>query len=101
MYYIGLRNPERFGMILGRSANSDVGMMDSLELPLQAKLLPVFVFWGRDELAMARYNWDAIAWLSRHGIKNIDWKQIPGGHWRHPEVAYNVWRKELPREMRP
>jgi len=101
MYYIGLRNPERFGMVLGRSANSDVSMLDSLELPQQARWLPVFLFWGRDELAMSRFNWDAIAWLSRNGIKNIDWKQIPGGHWRHPEVAYNVWKKELPKDMKP
>jgi len=103
MYYIGLRNPERFGMILGRSCNSDVDLFDSLEPTLspQARQLPIYMFWGRDETAMARHNWNAIAWLSRHGFKNTDWKTIPGGHWRHPEVAYNVWKNELPAAMIP
>jgi len=101
MHFIGLRNPDRFGMMLGRSANSNVELLDSLRPPETVKHLPVFMFWGRNEYVTGGYNWDAIAWLSRRGVKNLDWKQIPGGHWRHPEVAYNVWKKTLPEELKP
>lgn len=101
MYFTGLRNPERFGIIVGRACNSQMEMMDRLAPTEEARLLPIYIFWGRDDAGLNDMCWNAVAWLSNHHFTHLDWKQVPGGHQRHPEYAWQFWQKMLPAEMKP
>jgi len=101
MYYIGLRNPQRFGILVGRSCNSQMEMMDRIPVTDEARKLPIYIFWGKDDTGLNHMCWDGVAWLSNHGFTHLDWKQVPGGHARHPEYAWKFWKTMLPKEMKP
>ena len=101
MYSAGLANPGKFNMLVSRAGNSDLAMLDRIELTDEARRMPIRIFWGRDDLKpIANQGWAAFRWLRQHGFKNVGRKKISGGHVRHPEVAYKYWRKTLPESYR-
>ena len=95
MFHTGLRNPSRFGMLIARSCNSDVRMMeDQIPLTDQAKRMPIMSYWGRDEHTLGRQGWDAFEYLRTHGFKKAEMEEVKqGAHYRRPELAYRVWAK--------
>ena len=101
MYYVGLRNPQRFNMLVARACNSSIDIFEHIGLTDEARRLPVRIFWGKDDLKqIADQSWDAIRWLSEHGFKHVDWDKTAGGHLRRPETAYKYWQKVLPKRHR-
>ena len=92
MYYIGLRNPDRFNMLVSRSGNSSLDIFESIELTDSAKTLPIMVYWGKDDAFTKKAGWRAYRWLIQNGVSTARMKKLKGGHLRRPEAAYNFWR---------
>ena len=98
MYYIGLRNPERFSMLISRAGNSSLKIFKNIEITKATRKLPIMLFWGKDDLPqIKRDGWKAFRWLRRHGMKKARMKKLQGGHLRRPEAAYRFWRPSLPK----
>jgi predicted peptidase len=99
MYYVGLRNPERFSMLLARACNSDLQMLERIELSDRARRLPIRIFWGKGDFGRIRdESWAAIRYLRNHECFQTKWKKVKGGHIRRPELAYALWKQVLPPE---
>jgi len=90
MYDAGLRYPDRFQMLIGRSINCSMTIFEDIELTDEARKLPIFIFWGKDDPA-ADMGWEAFEYLRMRGFYNMRKKRIQGGHWRHPKVAIDEW----------
>ena len=102
LYYTGLRNPERFSMLIARDCNCTKIVFDNIELTDAAKKLPIAVFWGKDDLPTIRQqSWDAFRYLREHGCENTTRKVIRGGHLRRPDIAWQLWSKHLPKRHVP
>jgi len=101
LYFVGLRNPERFNMLIARSCNSSIDIFEQIELTPAARKLPIMIYWGKDDLQeIHRQSWQAIRWLGERGFNRMDYDKIEGGHRRTPEIAYRHWRKILPKRYR-
>lgn len=101
MYHTGLRNPQRFSMLIARNCNSDVDMLASIELTDEARKLPVMIFWGKDDLKQIQdQSWAAFGYLREHRCFEAQHKEVKGGHLRRPELAYRIWRERLPERHR-
>lgn len=99
LYYVGLRNPERFDMLIARDCNSTLGLFERIKLTEEARKLPIAVFWGKDDLpAIQEQSWDAFRYLREHGCENTTRKQTHGGHLRRPDIAWQIWSQRLPRK---
>ena len=97
MYFVGLRNPGRFSMIIARACNSSLEVFEALELTDRARAVPITIIWGKDDLRPIRnQSWDAVRWLCEHGFREVKYKKIRGGHLRCPDVAYARWKQRVP-----
>jgi len=100
MYYIGLRNPKRFSMLVSRGGNSDLKIFENIDLSDSAKRLPIMIFWGKDDVFTKNAGWRAFRWLRQNGVSTAQMKKVKGGHLRRPEAAYLFWRPHMPQEYR-
>ncbi len=101
MYHVGLRNPGRFNMLVARACNSSIRVFERIELTEETRRLPVGIFWGKDDLKpIADQSWAAYRWLLERDFERVERKKIEGGHNRHPDLAYEFWRKALPERHR-
>jgi poly(3-hydroxybutyrate) depolymerase len=95
MFYVGLRHPEKFQMLIGRAVNSDERALASVEHKITPKTrrIPVVLIIGKDDPALQKSSWQALGWLRRHGwtSRNSDRDAVRGGHLRRPETAYTHW----------
>jgi len=96
MYYIGLRNPERFSMLVSRGGNSSLKIFENIKLSDAARKLPIMIFWGKDDVFTSKAGWRAFRWLRLNGVATAEMKKVKGGHLRRPEAAYTFWRPHLP-----
>ena len=96
LYYIGLRNPQVFDMLIARDCNSDEDLFGKVEVTEELKKLPITIFWGKDDMPAIRdQSWGAFRWLREHGCEQTERKVVHGGHLRRPDVATQVWSKRL------
>ncbi len=101
LYYVGLRNPQRFNMLIARGCNSDLELFKQIEFSDKVRKLPVAIFWGKDELAeIQRQSWQAFRYLREHGCRKASRKEVLGGHLRRPELTYSLWRSHLSEKHR-
>ena len=101
LYYVGLRNPERFSMLIARACNSDLKMFERIRITDAARKLPIRIFWGKDDLRrLQRQSWNAFRWLRMREFYNTRKKELHGGHLRRPDIAYEMWRPYLPKRHR-
>ena len=97
LFYAGLRNPERFDMLIARDCNSTVEMFKNQQLSDEAKKLPIAIFWGKDDLsAIQSQSWAMFRYLRENGCRSAVQKVIDGGHLRRPDVARRLWAERLP-----
>lgn len=86
-HFIGLRHPELFRCIVGRTANFSP-LLVSPETARQARHMPVYVFYGAFDLpgfkSMAE---TAEFWYTTVGFDKFTIRQLPGGHDSHEEEA--------------
>lgn len=101
LYYIGLRNPARFSMLIARDCNSTMDILRSAPVTDEVRKLPIVIFWGRDDLETIRaQSWEAFRYLRENGCWGTQRKEIAGGHLRRPDIAYQVWSPRLPKRHR-
>ena len=101
LYYVGLRNPGRFDMLIARGCDFDEKLMEGITPTAQARQMPILVMWGRDDLQPIRQqSWAAFRWLREHGFTNTKRNTAEGGHLRRPELAWQAWVVRLPKKYR-
>lgn len=92
MYYVGLRNPARFRMLVARGCNSDQDIFDAIELSDAARAMDIAIFWGKDDMKhIQKQSWAAYRWLRENRCFKTTMKEVKGGHLRRPEVAWQLW----------
>jgi len=97
LYYIGLRNPQRFLMLIARACNSDIDLLESVKLTDETRKLPIVIYWGKDDLGPIQdQSWMAFRYLRERGFKLAEKEEFRGGHLRKPDLAYDYWAKHLP-----
>lgn len=100
LYYTGFRHPQRFSMLIARSCNTDIEMMDQIELTDRARKMPIVMFWGRDDTVMQKDCWAGVEFCSNRHFTNLKHFRAVGGHLRRPELTYKYWLPYLPQELR-
>ncbi len=92
-YWVGLRNPDIFSVVVARSCNFSERNLDGW-YPPEALKLAVMVYYGSNDPGTIRsQSKNAIRYLQSKGF-NLATAVIPGaGHERHPEVAMEFFRK--------
>jgi poly(3-hydroxybutyrate) depolymerase len=106
LYYVGLRHPTRFSMLIARSCNCDADMLRSIPVTDDVRRLPVMIFCGKDEPGLlgsspiSRDSWDAFRYLREQKCTKVQHTELPGGHLRRPEMAWTIWAKQLPEQYR-
>ncbi len=94
MYFVGLRHPDKFSVLIARACNSDPRIFERVRLTEETKRIPTVIFYGKDDLKPIRkQSLQAFQWMRRHGWDKdtCKWKKIRGGHLRRPETTYNFW----------
>jgi len=101
LFYVGLRHPEMFDMLIARDINCTTELLESVPLTDAAKKLPILIFWGRDDLkAIREQSWATFRYLREHEAYGTERRSTRGGHLRRPDVAWQEWSKRLPEEYR-
>ena len=101
MWYTGLSHPETFQAIAARACNSSIDIFESITLTDGARQLPIYMFWGKDDLRPIRkQGWQAWRYLRERRFFNTRMKEIDGGHIRRPDIAYEFWSQLLPARHR-
>jgi len=96
LYHTGLRYPERFQMLIARACNSSYDLFDRITLTDRARQLPIFIFWGKDDLKPIQdQSWQAFRYLRERRCYGTKMKEVRGGHLRRPEIAYAQWSELL------
>ncbi len=96
MYYVGLRHPEKFSMLVARACNMDEDLFSHLGVRKSTRRIPVAIFVGKDDAGVIQdQSWMAFRWLRRHGwtSKNSSMDKSRGGHLRRPETTYSLWQQ--------
>ncbi len=99
-YWVGLRNPDVFSVVVARNCNFSQRNLDGW-YPPEAVETPIMVYYGaNDPGAIKLQSNAAVKYLRSKGF-NVRTAVIPGaGHERHPEVAmeffHNRWRRPQP-----
>ncbi len=102
MWYVGLRNPTRFSMLVSRACNSSVSLFERVKFTDETRKLPVIIFFGKDDLKPIQdQSWRAFEYLrGRRRCFKTKKKEIAGGHLRRPGLAYRFWEPLLPAELK-
>lgn len=101
MYFTGLRNPDKFSMLMSRAGNCSERILNGIRLSERAKKLPIMIFCGKNDVGQIQTeSWAAFRWLRQHGVKSARMKKVSGGHLRRPDTAYELWRPHLPEHLR-
>ncbi len=94
-YWVGLRNPDVFNVVVARNCNFSEGNLEGW-YPPEAQHQRVFVYYGEnDPAAIVLQSRAAIEYLQRKGFR-LNTTIIPGvGHERHPEVAMQFFMENM------
>lgn len=101
MYFMGVRNPDVFSVMAGRSANCDVETLKSLPVSPKLQKMPILIMFGKTGINPVNSNlnpivaesWEALRHLRLNGCKQAELEAVEGGHYRRPEQAFRFWRK--------
>lgn len=100
LYYVGMRNPDVFQMLIARACNSDIDLLEEVGVNEKNQDQKVFIYWGKDDLKKIRdEGWQAFRFLRERGVP-AEMDTIEGGHQGRPERAWEHWQKTLPRSYR-
>jgi predicted esterase len=98
MYYTGLRNPEKFSVLVARACNSDGGIFKRITVTNDVRKLRVIIYYGQSDLPMiGSQSWAAFRWLRLNGCLKAERHKTSGGHMRSPGKAWKYWADYLPR----
>ena len=94
MYFVGLRHPDKFSMLIARDCNSKPLIFEHVRVTKKTRRIPIVIFYGKDDMGPIKtQSLQAFQWLRRNGWNkhNCLWKKVRGGHLRRPETTYNYW----------
>ena len=97
LYFIGLRNPDKLGMLIARDCYTDLELLKGIELTDAARKLPIIVSNGKDgwwEFPQA--GWRAYRFLRENRFFRTHRKESRGGQLRRPGKAYEYWLRYAP-----
>ncbi len=100
-YFVGLRRPDLFRVIVARQANyiREYYRPDFWRFnPYQ----PILIFYGEGDLPILRAD-SKVAYneLKKAGQEYVFLKGVTGGHFRHPEIAYEFFKQAIRVYPRP
>jgi predicted peptidase len=98
LFWVGLRNPTRFDMLIARDCNYDMDVLKKIDYTEDVRKLPILILWGRDESVIPTQSWEAFRFLREHKCFQTTRDEVPGGHLRRPDVAYQAWAPRLGKE---
>lgn len=79
-HFIGLRHPDLFRCIVGRTANFKEGLVTD-DVAQRARHMHVYVFFGSGDFpGFAEQNRDANFWYTIRGFRNFAVRRLAGGH---------------------
>ena len=92
-YWVGLRHPDVFSVVVARSCNFSKGNLDGW-YPLEATKIRTLIYWGQNDPGGIKLQSEAgVRYLRSKGF-SVQTATVPGsGHERHPEVAMAFFRK--------
>ena len=94
LYFIGLRNPDKLGMVIARDCYTDLEMLEGIELTDAARKLPIVVSNGKDGWwAFPKHGWRAYRFLRENRCFQTWRKESRGGQLRQPGKAYEYWMR--------
>lgn len=109
LYYVALRNPDVFSVMIARACNFDLKTIESIELGDKHREMPMLIFFSKTGInpvssnlnPVARQSWAAYQHLRLNRCFKAKIKSIRGGHHRRPDLALEFWLKhqgaEFPR----
>lgn len=99
LYDVGLKHPTRFNMLIARACNSNLEILERTPVTDDLRRTPIMIYWGRDDLQPIHdQSWQAFSFLRTHNCLQTKHMKTMGGHLRHPEMAYDMWKPHLPAE---
>jgi len=91
-YWVGLRNPEVFSVVVARNSDFSKSNLDGW-YPPEAKRTPVMIYYGQnDPGTIVSQSKAAITYLRSKGFSVKTYVIPHSGHERHPEVAMDFFR---------
>ena len=105
LYYIGLRNPQRFNALVARACNCDLEIVKTIPVTDAVRKLPVLIFFSKTGInpvyskwnPVAKQSWAGLRYLRENGCTKVKIDAVSGGHHRRPDVAHAFWKKYLPK----
>lgn len=86
-HYLGLKRPDIFRGIIGRTANFSEDLVDD-DTARKARHRHVYCFFGKSDLAgIPEQNRRAHFWYTIHGFLNFNIREVPGGHAKNNDLA--------------
>ncbi len=96
-HFIGLRHPDRFRCIVGRTANFSPHLVTDATAR-RARHLHVYVYFGEGDLpGFDAMNRQANAWYTLRQFPNFEIRRMPGGHDPSPVEAARYFLKLIGR----
>ncbi|MHC4716049.1 MAG: prolyl oligopeptidase family serine peptidase, partial [Planctomycetota bacterium] len=108
LYYIALRHPELFSVLVARTCSTDLKVLKSLSVTDKAKAMPMLIFFSKTGVSpvyskwnpVAQQSWDTFRWLYEKGCTKARVKAVSGGHHRKAQRAFDFWRQHQPQLQR-
>ena len=109
LYYIALRNPELFSVMVARMCNCDLEILKTIPVTEKVRAMPMLIFFSKTGInpisshfnPVAVQSWAAFRYLRQHGCTKAEIKDVRGGHQRNPELAFIFWRAHQKQLRRP
>jgi len=104
MYYIALRNPQLFSVLVSRMADCDMKITRDIPITDATRKMHFLIFFSKRGInpassnlnPVARESWAAFRHLRQNRCYNAKIKKIAGGHRRLPEPAVAFWEEVQP-----
>ncbi len=104
MYYIAMRNPEKFNAMAARLCNCNLEILKTLPVSTASRKINILIYFSKTGInpvysghnPIGRQSWSAYEYLRRQDHRSMKIKAVEGGHQRRPEIAYTFWRRYWP-----
>ncbi len=97
LYFTAMRNPKRFACMVARSCNSDLDMLQAVQIDEDVRNLPGLGFWGKSDPKVRRdQSWQAFRYFRERNWK-VQRDIFEGGHLRRPRPAWDFFARTIGR----
>ncbi len=101
LYYVALRNPDVFSIVVARKCNCDLTITKEIEITDKHRSIPMLIFYSKTGInpgwsrlnPIANESWKVYQHLRLKGCHKVKIKGVEGGHHRDPKRALEFWRQ--------